>query len=155
MRRQRFRFDTIDANLILKSDIVMIAVQFIVSIIYLGSWITFLLVRVPRIIWGLGMVKYKTRVFKSHRGVCLMKTDWILRLVTVGFYLAIALSFSVWLPKQFCELIGSEADSFNSCKWQVFGFRFIFILLSLPVEALQLAVVYRNATDMIFKIELR
>ena len=37
----------------------------------------------------------------------------------------------------------------------MFGFRFVFILLYLPLEFLMLAVVYRNATDMIFKIQLR
>ncbi len=84
-----------------------------------------------------------------------MKTDWILRLVTFCIYLLTALGFSIWLPEQFCKLIGEEGASFNSCKWQIFGFRFVFILLSLPMELLTYAVVYRNATDMIFKIQLR
>ena len=85
-------------------------------------------------------------------GIGLMKTDWILRLVTLCIYLITALGFSVWLPSNFCELIGQTGDSFNSCKWQIFGFRLVFILLSWPIEALLFAVVYRNATDSIFKI---
>ena len=84
-----------------------------------------------------------------------MKIDWILRLTTLIIYLGFSLGFSVWLPSQYCELIGSDKDSFTSCKWQVFGFRIIFILLSYPLEALMLAVVYRHATDMVFKMELR
>lgn len=85
-----------------------------------------------------------------------MMFDWILRLVTLIIYIGIAFGFSIELPKQFCDLIGVKEDpAFTSCKWQVFGFRIIFILLSLPVELLMLAVVYRHATDLIFKINLR
>ena len=43
-------------------------------------------------------------------------------------------------------------ENFEECKWQVFGFRLVFMLLYLPFEFLALAVVFRNATDMIFKI---
>jgi len=86
----------------------------------------------------------------------MMMFDWILRLVTLIIYIGIAFGFSIELPKQFCDLIGVKEDpAFTSCKWQVFGFRIIFILLSLPVELLMLAVVYRHATDLIFKIDLR
>ena len=86
----------------------------------------------------------------------MMMFDWILRLVTLIIYIGIAFGFSIELPKQFCDLIGVKEDpAFTSCKWQVFGFRIIFILLSLPVELLMLAVVYRHATDLIFKINLR
>ena len=84
----------------------------------------------------------------------MMKTDWILRCVTLGFYICLSFGFSTWLPEQFCELIGKDKDSFSSCKWQVFGFRLVFILLYLPLELLALAVVYRHATDMLFKIQL-
>ena len=133
----------------------MLALQFIVSIIYLGSWLTFFFVRVPRVLWGWALLKWKFEVFTSHRGICLLKAEWILRLSTLALYVCLALGFSVWLPEQFCELIGEDKDSFTSCKWQVFGFRIIFILLSLPMELLALAVVYRHATDMIFKLQLR
>ena len=86
----------------------------------------------------------------------MMMFDWIQRLVTLIIYIGIAFGFSIELPKQFCDLIGVKEDpAFTSCKWQVFGFRIIFILLSLPVELLMLAVVYRHATDLIFKINLR
>ena len=84
----------------------------------------------------------------------MMKTDWILRCVTLGIYVCLSFGFSTWLPERFCELIGKSEDSFSSCKWQVFGFRLVFILLYLPLELVALAVVYRNATDMIFKIQL-
>ena len=84
----------------------------------------------------------------------MMKTDWILRLVTLIFYIGLSFGFSVWLPEHFCKLIGQDEDTFSSCKWQVFGFRFVFILLYMPIELITLAVVYRHATDMIFKIQL-
>jgi len=77
----------------------MTAIQFIVSIIYFGSWLTFVIVRLPRVLWGLAMVKYKTQVFRSSRGICLWQTDWILRIITVLFYVSVAFGFSVWLPK--------------------------------------------------------
>ena len=133
----------------------MTLLQLLISIIFLGSWVTFFFVRIPRLGWGLGIAKCRKQVFNSRFGINLMKTDWILRVVTFCIYLITALGFSAWLPEQFCELIGEEGSSFNSCKWQIFGFRFVFILLSLPAEALIFAVVYRNATDMIFKIQLR
>lgn len=85
----------------------------------------------------------------------MMKADFILRLVTLIFYICLSFGFSIWLPEHFCELIVDNKDAFSSCKWQVFGFRLVFILLYLPVELVTLAVVYRNATDMIFKIQLR
>ena len=84
----------------------------------------------------------------------MMKADWIVRLVTLGFYICLSFGFSTWLPEHFCELIGQDGDTFSSCKWQVFGFRLVFILLYMPVEMVMLAVVYRHATDMIFKIQL-
>ena len=155
MRKQRFRFDTLNHALVLKFDTAMLAIQLVISIIYIGSWYTFLLVRLPRVVWGYTISYCKMRIFKSPRGLCLQKTDWILRLVTMAIYLVVSFGFSVWLSEEFCELIGSEPDTFDSCKWQVFGFRMIFMLLFVPVELLQLAVVYRNATDMVFKIELR
>ena len=133
----------------------MILVQFVVSIIYLGSWFTFIFVRVPRLVWGCVMAHWKLKIFRSTRALLMMKADYILRLATLVIYVGLSFGFSVWLPEQFCELIGRSEDSFSSCKWQVFGFRFVFILLYLPVELLTLAVVYRNATDMIFKIQLR
>ena len=80
----------------------------------------------------------------------MMKTDWILRLVTLFLYVCLSFGFSVWLPERFCRLIGNDEDTFSSCKWQVFGCRFVSILLYLPVELVTLAVVYRHATDMIF-----
>ena len=152
MRKQRFRFDTIDTAFVFKSDIAMILIQFVVSIIYLGSWLTFIMVRVPRLIWGCAMTTQKLRIFRSNKGVCMMKADYIVRLVTLAFYICLSFGFSIWLPEQFCLLIGKDDASFSSCKWQVFGFRLVFILLYLPVELVTLAVVYRNATDMIFKI---
>ena len=75
----------------------------------------------------------------------MLKTDWILRVVTVVFYLFLSFGFSVQLPMDFCDLIGTEEKNFSSCKWQVFGFRFVFMLLFIPLELLMLAVVYRNA----------
>ena len=66
MKRQRFRFDTIDVALILKSDIAMILIQFVVSVIYLGSWFTFIMVRVPRVFWGCIMTHGKKKIIKSR-----------------------------------------------------------------------------------------
>ena len=99
VRRQRFRFDTIDAGLIFKSDVVMVAIQFVISIIYIGSWLTFVFVRLPRVGWGFALLKWRNKVFLSHSGICIMKMDWILRLVTLLFYLGFSLGFSVWLPE--------------------------------------------------------
>ena len=157
MRKQRFRFDTLDHSLVLRQDIAMIAIQFVISIIYIGSWWTFLLVRTPRVIMGLISNKYRLQIFNSSKAMCMLKADWITRVVTIAFYLLISFGFSVQLPMDFCELIGNDPkdDSFSSCKWQTFGFRLVFMLLFIPIELLMFAVVYRNATDMIFKVELR
>ena len=133
----------------------MLAIQFVVSIIYIGSWVTFILVRIPRVVWGLLMQKFKLNIFLSARGINIMKADWILRLTTLVIYIGLSFGFSVWLPEHFCELMSVSEDSFSSCKWQVFGFRLVFILMYLPIELIMLAVVYRNATDNIFKIQLR
>ena len=101
------------------------------------------------------MFKCRDKVFLSPKGPRIMKIDWIMRLSTLVLYVGFSLGFSVWLPMQFCELIGVEVAKAASCKWQVFGFRLIFILLSYPMEAILLAVEFRHATDMIFKMELR
>ena len=136
----------------------MLAIQFVISIIYIGSWFTFLLVRIPRVIWGLLTSKFQRKIYMSMRGAGIMKADWIFRIITLVIHFLLSLSFSVWLPEQFCDLIGVEErdeTKWSNCKWQVFGFRFVFILLYFPLEILALAVVYRNATDIIFKIQLR
>ena len=65
MRRQRFRFETIDETFILKSDMAMILIQFVISIIYLGSWVTFVMVRIPRVFWGCIMNHSKEKIIKS------------------------------------------------------------------------------------------
>jgi hypothetical protein len=117
MSGQRFRFDTIDEKLVLKLDILMITVQLVISIIYIGSWASFFLVRAPRLLWGLMFAKWRLQIFHSGRGLCMMKADWILRLVTLILYVGIAFGFSTWLPEQFCALLEKEDDSFNSCKW--------------------------------------
>ena len=85
-------------------------------------------------------------------GQCMMKIDWIFRIVTAFMYIIIALATSVRMPELFCDFIGQSEEDFESCKWQVFGFRLIFILLGIPLEMLLFAVVYRFTTDMIFKI---
>ena len=130
----------------------MFAIQFVISIIYIGSWVTFLFVRIPRVVLGLILTKWKLKIFRSNHGICAMKMDWIVRATTAIIYVVFSFGFSVYLPKNFCELFDVEDANFNECKWQVFGFRLVFILLYLPLEFLALAVVYRNATDMIFKI---
>ena len=155
MRRQRFRFDTIDVKLVFKYDIVLLVLQFIVSIIYIGSWASFLMVRASRVIWGLITSNCRLKIYRSSMGICLMKADWVFRLTTFVLDFILAFVFSVSLPEQFCELIGKEDDDFASCKWQVFGMRIVFILLAIPLDLLTFAVIYRHATDMIFKIQLR
>ena len=44
----------------------MILIQFVVSVIYLGSWVTFITVRVPRVFWGCIMKHGKKRIMKSR-----------------------------------------------------------------------------------------
>lgn len=155
VKKQRFRFDTIDYALVLKFDIAMLAIQFLVSIIYIGSWITFILVRLFRVLWGLAMKKWRLGLLHSPRAAKWIKADYIGRLVTVVIYFGVSFGFSVMLPRQFCDLMGTDEDEFSSCKWQVFGFRMVFMLMFIPIELILLAVVYRYATDTLFKTELR
>ena len=77
----------------------MTLLQLLISIIFLGSWVTFFFVRIPRLGWGLGISKCRKQVFNSRFGIILMKTDWILRVVTFFIYLLTALGFSAWLPE--------------------------------------------------------
>ncbi len=41
----------------------MLAIQFVISIIYIGSWFTFLIVRIPRVLWGLLLNKYRKKTY--------------------------------------------------------------------------------------------
>ena len=50
MQKERFRFDEIDYNFIYKVDIFLAVLQLTISLIYIGSWITFSVVRIPRVI---------------------------------------------------------------------------------------------------------
>lgn len=43
----------------------MILIQFVISIIYLGSWVTFIMVRIPRVLWGCIMNHSKEKIIKS------------------------------------------------------------------------------------------
>jgi len=84
----------------------MLLIQIVISIIYLGSWVTFVAVRLTRVIWGGLITKFRLRVYKSRYGTKIMKAHWILRLVTSVMYLGFAFGFSIWLPEHFCEFIG-------------------------------------------------
>ena len=77
----------------------MLAIQFVISIIYIGSWFTFLLVRIPRVIWGLCTSKFQRKIYMSMRGANIMKADWIFRLVTLVLHIFLSFGFSVWLPE--------------------------------------------------------
>lgn len=77
----------------------MLAIQFIISIIYIGSWFTFLFVRIPRVVWGLLLSKFHRKIYMSMRGAGIMKADWIFRLVTLVIHILLAFGFSVWLPE--------------------------------------------------------
>ena len=50
IKRQKFRFNEIDYKYVLRFDLLMFALQIVISILYIGSWFTFLLVRVPRVV---------------------------------------------------------------------------------------------------------
>lgn len=158
MKREKFRFDIIDHSLVLKADIVMLACQFLVSIISLGAWLTLFLVRMPRVAWLYFENRLLIKASNLQRRLLLLKVAWILRLVTVVLYSLLCIGYSFTLPAHFCDLLGysekRNAAALRACKWQVFGFRFVFSLLLYPLELVQLAVVYRNAKDMMFKTRL-
>ena len=85
MRGQKFRFDTINHKFILRADIAMLFIQALISIVYLGSWITFLVVRIPRVLWGSIMAILRVKILQSGSARCMLNSDWVLRLVTLLF----------------------------------------------------------------------
>lgn len=51
--------------------------------------------------------------------------------------------------------MGMSHAKLNSCKWQVFGIRFLILLLYFPLEILMLIVVKRHTSDQTFNVKLK
>lgn len=51
--------------------------------------------------------------------------------------------------------MGMSHAKLNSCKWQVFGIRFLILLLYFPLEILMLIVVKRHTGDQTFNFKLK
>ena len=161
IRRQRFRFDEIAYKHVFRFDLLMLGVQLIVSILYIGSWFTMGLVRIPRVLIGCVTTQCLVKISDLNRRTMFLKFEWIMRLVTVAIYFIVSFASSVYLPKQFCHLFDGIFSSTRdnetniTCVWQVFGFRMVFMLLYLPVEFLIYAVVYRHSKDLTFQLSLK
>ena len=82
--------------------------------------------------------------------------------MTLVLYILLSLGFSSYLPLKFCHLfdglLGSTRtndDEIQTCRWQIFGFRIVFMVLYFPVELITMAVVYRHSNDLSFQLDLK
>ena len=128
----------------------------------MGSWVTFLLVRLPRLGMSIFSAKFFHRVVTVDRKIKFLDWEWKVRAITVALYIVLSLGFSVWLPGQFCKLfsgiffqLGRTASQAMACKWQVFGFRLVFMVLYFPVDIILFCVTYRHTRDLTFQIQLK
>ena len=125
MQKERFRFDEIDYNFIYKVDIFLAVLQLTISLIYIGSWITFSVVRIPRVIISVFSQRCFFKISDMNRRLNYLKFEWITRFATVIIYTLVSLFWSVWLSGQFCELFEGVFDHIrgrqqwheNECQW--------------------------------------
>ena len=89
---------------VLRIDVLMTALQIIFSIIYIASWWTLFIVRIPRLIIGVLTMIVSTRITEIDRRISYLKFEWIFRLVTLVLYILLSLGFSSYLPLKFCHL---------------------------------------------------
>ena len=98
IRDERFRFDEFSYSWVLKADIIMTIVQFFASVVFMASWVTFFLVRLPRLFMSIVSAKFFHRIQSTDRKIKFLKYEWMVRAVTVALYIMLSLGFSVWLP---------------------------------------------------------
>lgn len=161
-QRQSARCEEMSYTWVFAFDLVLLIVQIVTSIFYLGSWATFGLVRVPRVAVNI-VSKYFVEKFPTRRRkLQFLKAEWYFRLASVLVYVALSLGFCTWLPEKFCFMfrnafthLGMTHAKLNSCKWQVFGIRFLFLTLYFPLEILMLVVVRRHTGDQTFNFKLK
>ena len=134
----------------------MFAIQVVISILHIGSWFTLAAVRVPRILTSCCLGSCTMRVQDLSRRKKCIKSEGVIRLVTLILYFLISFGFSVYLPKEFCHLFDGvfssrrTEDEMSSCIWQLFGFRMIFMLICLPIELICYFIVRRHSNDLAF-----
>ena len=98
IRTERFRFDEFDYSLVLKCDIAMTIVQFVASIVFMASWVTFFLVRLPRLVMSLASSRCFHKIVDAKRKLKFLDYEWKIRAATIVLYILLSLGFSVWLP---------------------------------------------------------
>lgn len=137
-------------------------IQIVTSIFYLGSWATFGAVRVPRVAVNIVSKYFIDKLPTRRRKLQFLKAEWYFRMASVLVYIALSLGFCTWLPDKFCFMfrnafthMGMSHAKLNSCKWQVFGIRFLVLLLYFPLEILMLIVVRRHTGDQTFNVKLK
>ena len=163
IQKQKFRFDEVDYNVIWRVDIAMFLLQFVVSLVYMGSWFTLALVRLPRVLVSVFAQKYFMKISAVERRMLFLKFEWISRFVTNVLYILLSLGWSLWLSGQFCDMFsgvfehirGRRIGHEEECTYQVVGFRFVFMVLYYPIELVTMGVVYRHTHDLEFQIRLK
>lgn len=158
VQKQKFRFDEVDYNFIWRMDIALCVLQLVISLIYMGSWFTLVLVRIPRVVISIFSQRCFFKIRDADRRISYLKFEWVARLVTNVLYVLLSIGWSVWLAGRFCEMFegvfehirGRRVGHEYECQWQVFGFRLVFMILYYPLEYITFAVVRRHAMDMTF-----
>ena len=147
-----------DYNFIWRMDIALCVLQLVISLIYMGSWFTLVLVRIPRVAISIFSQRCFFKIRDADRRIRYLKFEWVARLVTNVLYVLLSIGWSVWLAGRFCEMFegvfehirGRRVGHEYECQWQVFGFRLVFMILYYPLEYITFAVVRRHAMDMTF-----
>ena len=106
MQKSKFRFEEVDYSYIYKTDIFLAILQLLISPIYLGSWITFAVVRIPRVIISLFSQRCFFKINDMNRRLSYLKFEWIARLITTIIYTLVSIGMSIWLSGKFCDMFG-------------------------------------------------
>jgi len=91
-----------------------------------------------------------------------LKFEIVWRWLSLLIYIIISIAVSISLPESFCDLwtkMSGDNPSTSSteigCKWQMFGFRVVFMIIYLPLDFIMALVVLRHCRDLLFQINFK
>lgn len=83
------------------------------------------------------------------------------RIVSIALYTILSICFMFWLPEKFCELwreLAADTQGTSgeiACKWQIFGFRIVFMIIYFPLDAIITLVVIRQCQDFLLHLMIK
>jgi len=160
---KKYRFDEITYSFVWKAEIIFGILQFVTAIFWVGNWFSFVCINIPRMLWDtMTFKKFYPRWVHTREGtVRYYKAERIFRIITLCMALVLEIGCATFLAEQFCYFWGVDEETIShrvsqtvACKWQIFGFRMVFVVVMFPIDFIMMLVVLRHCKDVNFNFKL-